>query len=508
MPDGSEIPEEFERLLRGVDHAATSTTKYRNFENYLGRVLDVPPETIYTTYVKKPGNFDVRMTQSARARNAPIRVALLPSVDDLPFVKDLAGRIAQERSPGTSIVLACEKPSAWRPWWGVEPATPPWSPGMPGPLRPLMTVPGFELVTYPFVPEEPTPADRHAVTTRPVEPTPRLPPSPIAAIPLVLDPRIRRMLRNAVASSKAIMLVGPPGTGKSTLVEQMVAETAERPGAYGLIHSHELSIVTPDESWTARELVGGFTVGPDGGLEFAPGHVLQAIAADKWLLLDEANRADMDRIFGGMLTWLAGQQVTVGRDTPGSSAEVILTWSDEAESDVQEFQPGDGRAASTIYRAGKDWRLLGTYNSLDAHRVFRLGLALGRRFAQIPVPPPSVELFQQIAHQRVEGMLEGSTGQRVADVVARIYEIHAASKAVALGPALFLSIPGYVEAGMRDEQAASANELIAEAYLSSFGTWLARLDDDTLEELGRQMSQDDALGGEWSWVLEQLSNLA
>jgi len=508
MPDGSEILREFERLLRTVDHAATSTSKYKGFENYLGQLLGVPPETVYTTFVRKPGNFDVRLTQSPRARNALVRVALLPSVDDVPFVRDLADRVARERSPGTSVVLACDEPSGWRPRWAVEPATPPWAPGAPGPLLPLTAVPGYELVTYPFVPEVPTSAALLTLTTRPAEPTPRLPASPIAAIPLVLDPRIRRMLRNAVASSKAIMLVGPPGTGKSTLVEQMVAEAAERPGAYGLSSGHELSIVTPDESWTARELVGGVTVGSDGGLEFAPGHVLQAIAADKWLLLDEANRADLDRIFGGMLTWLAGQQVTVGRDTPGSSAEIILTWSDEAGSDVQDFQPGDGRAAATIYRAGQDWRLLGTYNSLDAHRVFRLGLALGRRFAQIPVPPPSAELFQQIVQQRVEGVLEGQAGPRIADVVARIYGIHAASKAVALGPALFLSIPGYVAAGVRDEHAASLGELVAEAYLSSFGTWLARLDDDTLEELGSQMGRDDALGGEWSWVLEQLRNLA
>ena len=54
----------FEQLLRGVDHAATSTTKYRLFERYLGGRLGLPPEAIYTTYVKKPGNFDVRMTQS------------------------------------------------------------------------------------------------------------------------------------------------------------------------------------------------------------------------------------------------------------------------------------------------------------------------------------------------------------------------------------------------------------------------------------------------------------
>ena len=420
------------------------------------------------------------------------------------------GGSPRERSPGTSVLLTCDGPSGWRPLWGVDPAVNRGSNGLPGSMRRLEAVPGFDVETYPFSPEDAglTAPEYQPVLTRPTEATPHLPRSPIAAVPLILDPRIWRMLRNAVASSKAIMLVGPPGTGKSTLVEQMVAESAEQPDAYGLTYGHDFSIVTPDESWTARDLVGGVTVGPEGELEFAPGHVLQAIAADKWLLLDEANRADLDRIFGAMLTWLGGQQVSVGRDTPGSSAEIILTWSDHAESDVQDFKPSDGHAASTVYRAGQEWRLLGTYNSLDAHRVFRLGLALGRRFAQIPVPPPSAELFRQIAQQRLEGVLDGQTGQHIADVVARIYAIHAASRAVALGPALFLSIPGYVKAGLSGEQPGSSEELIAEAYLSAFGTWLVRLEEDVLEALGTQLSQDDALGGQWLWVVEQLRNLA
>lgn len=66
---------------------------------------------------------------------------------------------------------------------------------------------------------------------------------------------------------------------------------------------------------------------------------MQAIAADQWLLLDEANRADLDRIFGGMLTWLAGQEVTVGRESRGSPSEIVLTWSRRPESSVEKVAP-------------------------------------------------------------------------------------------------------------------------------------------------------------------------
>lgn len=510
MPDGPQILARFESLLRAVDHGATSTTKYRAFEAFIAELVGIPATRIYTTHVAKPGNFDVRMTQSARARNAWLRIALLPSASDLQFVVDLAMRIARERSPGTAVLIVCDGPDGWQPRWGVQPFT-------PGPAASRQDylgrfeswVPDFSLRTYPYNPEElePTTQD-HALSASGQAPRSGRARSPIAAIPLILDSRIRRMLRSAVASSKAIMLVGPPGTGKSTLVEEMVAEAAADPSAYGLTYEHDLSVVTPDESWTVRELLGGVTVGDDGQLEFAPGHVLQAISADQWLLLDEANRADLDRIFGGMLTWLAGQEVTIGRDRPGSPAQIVLTWSDGPRSSVEILEGANTKPGATVYRAGQEWRLIGTYNSLDAHRVFRLGLALGRRFAQIPVPPPSPELFREIAHERLTAELPGPAEQRLTDVIARIYEIHATSGAVALGPALFLTMSGYVEAGIRAEGTDSLEELIGEAYLSAFGTWLVRLEEEVLDGLGEHMGRDDALSGQWTWVREQLHHLA
>jgi len=57
-------------------------------------------------------------------------------------------------------------------------------------------------------------------------------------------------------------------------------------------------------------------------------------------------------------------------------------------------------------------------------------------------------------------------------------------------------------------EADGTSELIAEAYLSAFGTWLARLDDDILDALGRGLSGDDALGSQWEWIRGQLPNLA
>ena len=121
MPDFSELAANFERLLRPINHGTTSTTKYREFERYLGESLGIPVRDIYTTTVDKPGNFDVRMTQSVRARDARLRVALLPHPHDLADVRRLAARIARDRDPGSGVLLVCDEPTGWTPRWAVEP---------------------------------------------------------------------------------------------------------------------------------------------------------------------------------------------------------------------------------------------------------------------------------------------------------------------------------------------------------------------------------------------------
>jgi hypothetical protein len=149
VPDVPDISASFDGLLSQVDHAATSTVKYRQFELYLAGLLGIPAGDIYTTHVAKPGNFDVRMTQSARARVARLRVALLPDETGLPYVKDLAARIARDRDPGSAVLLVCHGLQGWAPRWGIEPAGSGLLSGGSGTLSDVGGwPPGFELHSY------------------------------------------------------------------------------------------------------------------------------------------------------------------------------------------------------------------------------------------------------------------------------------------------------------------------------------------------------------------------
>lgn len=344
--------------------------------------------------------------------------------------------------------------------------------------------------------------------------SPRTPPSS----PLVLDERTRRMVRSAFASSQAIVLVGPPGTGKTTLLRRAYEEAQAHPEVFGLSDvPREPMWTTPEESWTADKLIGGETM-IGGELRFSPGLVLQAINEHRWLVLDEANRGDMDKIFGPLLTWLStDQEVEIGRLAPAPNApRILLGWSTDVKSEVENWElfdaPPEKWRGDIRFLAGRDWRLLGTYNPLDAHRVFRFGQALGRRFSRVPIPAISIELFAGVVKGRADGM-----PVKVATSILGLYSAHHDESdedyRTALGPAVFLEMAKYVKAaaslsnGTLDD--AILEELLAEAYVLAAGTWLAKLDPQELSRLGKRIVEDRKVlsDPQWRWVLKQLPTL-
>lgn len=335
--------------------------------------------------------------------------------------------------------------------------------------------------------------------------------------PVRVDDRIRRMVRTAIRSAPAVILVGPPGTGKTTLLREVFDEVERNPAAYGLSTFADPLWATPDESWTVRELVGGDTI-VDGAIQFRPGWVLRAIAGNTWLVLDEVNRADMDRIFGGLLTWLSGGSVTLGTaSTDLGAPHIELAWSDNVASQVEGIDEKGvfaGVGGKVRYSAGKGWRLLGTYNALDAQRVFRFGAALGRRFVRVPIPAPSPALFAEVLAERAEGIPAG-----VRAGVDGLYNAHYAKEETQLGPAVFLAMCSYLRAslpspGVSDGSGAGTpaavddGKALAEAYVVHAGTWLAHLDRRDLDALGERVRSGVMSPEEWSWVTQMIRSLA
>ncbi|MGP9706659.1 AAA family ATPase [Brachybacterium sp. AOP42-C2-15] len=364
-------------------------------------------------------------------------------------------------------------------------------------------------------------------------------------VEIQLAARVERMVEVAIASSRAVLLVGPPGTGKTEILEQIVDKIDRDPARFGFTSDGiDTSWVTPEEEWTFEKLVLGETV-ENGEISSVEGDLLQAIRLNQWLVLDETNRADMDRVLGGVLTWLSGKKVRVGsrRQIDKPAVPVYLDWIEQAESEVREIDT----PPSIEYSAGTEWRVLGTYNAVDAQRVFRMGQALSRRFKHVPVPPASRADFERIiaGHVVDESLLDWFTER-----VTRLYAAHLAVEDAQIGPGLLVDVPAYVEKGLQmaaydgvsadnnpvqmrpageahsseqgvmvaapeSEGDSSADyggrsselleDLLAEAYLISVGNLVSKYEPDLLDELSMSIAANKALNpANWAWVKESL----
>lgn len=275
---------------------------------------------------------------------------------------------------------------------------------------------------------------------------------------LILPDQVLSRARRALAVSKAVALVGPPGTGKSRLATQLIGEARADPAAFRLTAPPTFDRYAAEVDWTARMVIGGHYPDPGGKLVFREGLLLRAIRGNRWVILDEMNRADLDRVLGPALTFLAGEGVDLGVVELGDSAKPMsLGWSADAESRVVESDD------SRLYLAGTDWRLLGTYNNVDLGRVFSMGSALARRWAIILVPPVASEEISALL-RRIEGCSESA-----AAVIAKLYELHL--QYLPLGPAPFLDMARYVASDEdRDEHIR-----VADSYLIYLAVQLERI---------------------------------
>jgi len=242
----------------------------------------------------------------------------------------------------------------------------------------------------------------------------------------------------ALNAGKHIILDGTPGTGKTELALRFSKVASEN----NFIDGYVLTTATSD--WSTFDTIGGLMPKDDGSLEFRPGKFLDAIAKNKWLIIDEINRSDIDKAFGQLFTVLSGQDVELPYKQNGNYIK-IKNW-DETFSKFD-------RDSSTYY-IGENWRIIGTMNVDDKDSLFDLSYAFMRRFMFIEIDLPSNNEYGELI-----SVWANDLDDEYLHKLIQILEINRYRK---LGPAIFKDMISYISE--RDKLGLSdSNQVLGEA---------------------------------------------
>lgn len=241
-----------------------------------------------------------------------------------------------------------------------------------------------------------------------------------------------------------VRLIGAPGTGKSTIARMILVQSA----------GDNFEFAAATGQWTGDEIIGGLVPDPKSAnaLIFQPGLALRAAEENRWLCIDEINRADIDAAFGEFFSLLSGFDVTTPYRTSNGNSIRLL-----AERPVGDLNDGE-------FGVPEDWRMIATMNSWDKLSLNRLSFAFSRRWCSVFVPIPDPDAYRTIIQGFADDLRLGDDAELIS-AYCRIFSDRTPLTLRSLGLELG---PGIARSCMRDVAALIAKGIgRAEAFAYS-----------------------------------------
>lgn len=179
-----------------------------------------------------------------------------------------------------------------------------------------------------------------------------------------------------------IILQGPPGTGKTTLAAIIC-------NVFNVKHD----VITAVSDWTTYDTIGGLqpSVDEEGNeiITGKNGRIVESIIKccntilnrekydgeeqASWLVVDELNRSEIDKVFGDLFTVFGSDDVDKRK---------MQLWFENDENKKMLYVP-------------RRYRIIGLMNNFDKNFVFDLSHGLARRFTIVSVLPPKEDMMDK-----------------------------------------------------------------------------------------------------------------